>query len=190
MSLIMCRPIDIEFSHIQNGIWVVLVTMSTIGYGDLYPNTDIGRFLIVVCCGFAILALVLMIIGFRSFFAPTARELQVFHRLRFSKWLERAKLSAAVVIQSFWRSCLNVKRSQETAGYSMRQFPTYLQDTNLSHKIRAFHNVRLERPLEFYDAQTLIKATQNCLWDADERLGSIKELLIPNARTIVIRKRL
>lgn len=72
----------------------------------------------------------------------------------------------------------------------MRQFPTYLQDTNLSHKIRAFHNVRLERPLEFYDAQTLIKATQNCLWDADERLGSIKELLIPNARTIVIRKRL
>jgi len=122
---------------------VVLVTMSTIGYGDLYPNTDIGRFLIVVCCGFAILALVLMIIGFRSFFAPTARELQVFHRLRFSKWLERAKLSAAVVIQSFWRSCLNVKRSQETAGYSMRQFPTYLQDTNLSHKIRAFHNVRL-----------------------------------------------
>ena len=122
---------------------VVLVTMSTIGYGDLYPNTDIGRFLIVVCCGFAILALVLMIIGFRSFFALTARELQVFNRLRYSKWLEQAKFSAAIVIQSFWRSCLNVKRSQETAGYVMSRFPTYLRDTSLSHKIRAFHNIRL-----------------------------------------------
>jgi len=72
----------------------------------------------------------------------------------------------------------------------MSRFPTYLRDTSLSHKIRAFHNIRLDRPLDFHDAQTLIKATQACLWDADERLGSIKELLIPNARTIVMRKRL
>jgi voltage-gated potassium channel len=35
---------DTKFTHIADAIWFSLVTLSTVGYGDVYPVTGVGRF--------------------------------------------------------------------------------------------------------------------------------------------------
>ena len=36
------------FDSILNSIWCTIITMTTIGYGDFFPRTSIGRSIIVV----------------------------------------------------------------------------------------------------------------------------------------------
>ena len=39
-----------DFSYFSNAIWCVILTISTVGYGDIYPKTDIGRFIVIFIC--------------------------------------------------------------------------------------------------------------------------------------------
>lgn len=72
-------------TNVPDAIWLMLITMTTVGYGDFYPNTSLGRFLVscAALCGIVIIAMPLAIIGANFNEAWNGRELQlVVSRLR------------------------------------------------------------------------------------------------------------
>lgn len=80
-----------------NGVYWGVISLTTIGYGDIYPETPFGK---VVICGFAIfgtcfLAMPAGIIG--SGFALQVAEHQK------EKHVNRQRRPAAVLLQSLWR---------------------------------------------------------------------------------------
>ncbi len=48
---------------LSDSIWWSMVTMTTVGYGDLYPQTDIGRFLIAYPCMLLGIAIIGYLLG-------------------------------------------------------------------------------------------------------------------------------
>jgi hypothetical protein len=40
----------LNYRYVWNSFWLVVVTMSTVGFGDLYPITHFGRLVIVLAC--------------------------------------------------------------------------------------------------------------------------------------------
>ena len=51
-----------KFSNYFNSLWVVVVTMTTIGYGDIYPTTYFGRAVATLTCIFGTIILSLLVV--------------------------------------------------------------------------------------------------------------------------------
>jgi len=161
------RPTDPEFKDIRNGIWVIFVTMTTVGYGDLYPRTDLGRTVAVFACASALLILMLLIIGMQSYMAPDAKEFKVFHILKYKRWKRAMKQQGAIVIQSFWRCARMIDRPDEPLLFHR----AYVADTKLCFEVRKFRSLRAEEPLEQRDLG-------NLMWEVYQSVTKISDKLI------------
>jgi len=79
-----CQGVAFEqnFANIPYAMWFMFVTMTTVGYGDVYPSSPIGKMFAagVIICGVLFLALPISIVG--SSFAQVweDRELRVLKR--------------------------------------------------------------------------------------------------------------
>lgn len=54
-----------------NSLWLVIITMTTVGYGDIYPQTNIGRFFGIVTCLIGMLLISYLVVGMNSLFGLT-----------------------------------------------------------------------------------------------------------------------
>lgn len=54
-----------DLQNLLNCAWLIVVTMTTVGYGDFYPRTNLGRFIGVLACivGLLILSLIIVFLG-------------------------------------------------------------------------------------------------------------------------------
>jgi hypothetical protein len=43
-----------DYRSYTNSWWLIVVTMSTVGYGDYFPRTHLGRFISVLACFFGV----------------------------------------------------------------------------------------------------------------------------------------
>jgi len=94
----------LEYKHIYNQAWwYVWTTMTTIGYGDWYPLTPLGRVSAVLSslCGLVLTAI--LISAIMNVFAPDSAEQNLLRGLsKMSRRKERKNLAAAFVF-AFYR---------------------------------------------------------------------------------------
>ncbi len=42
------EPVDTALTHFDQALWWSIVTTTTVGYGDLYPASDLGKIVAVI----------------------------------------------------------------------------------------------------------------------------------------------
>lgn len=73
-----------DFESLENSIWFVWITMTTVGYGDFYPKTIFGRVLTIIISIWGIFIVSMMVVVLSNFLAldmSEKRALLVLNRL-------------------------------------------------------------------------------------------------------------
>ena len=79
-------------------MWLIIITMSTVGYGDFYPRTHIGRFIIVIACFCGIFLISMMVVTLTESSEFTKGESRAFEILSRLKRKDEAKKTAAKAV--------------------------------------------------------------------------------------------
>lgn len=86
-----------NFKYIWNGMWLVVLTMTTVGYGDVYPKTHVGRFIGALSCLFGVFLVSLVVVSLSNAVKFKKGESRAFMYLQklesYRNYVKFAKLS-------------------------------------------------------------------------------------------------
>ena len=100
------RRVNHDLDHYSNGVWLALVSMTGIGYGDFYPQTILGRLFAVVAFSWG----------------ATPAALGVQYVLRTTELTGQSRLKAMVE-----RTSATSRLQQRAARYIQAAWASYLE---------------------------------------------------------------
>jgi hypothetical protein len=60
------RHVEPNFENITTAMWNMMITMLTIGYGDVYPKSHMGRFIGIVIAGWGVFYVSLFVVALQN----------------------------------------------------------------------------------------------------------------------------
>lgn len=57
------REVDVNFKNLTTTTWVVIITLTSVGYGDYYPKSDGGRIIAIIIAFWGIFFLSLLVVA-------------------------------------------------------------------------------------------------------------------------------
>lgn len=99
---------NFQFEYMTNSIWLTIITMTTVGYGDIYPRTVLGRIVCILLVIWGIFVVSIMVVVLTNTFQMDQRELKVLSLMKKLQKKEVLREQATLMIQHVfkkWRKC-------------------------------------------------------------------------------------
>lgn len=149
-----------DYSYLYNSMWLILLTMTTVGFGDFFPRTHLGRFIIILTIIWGTFLFSLIIIMFNNyvqFTRPQEKSFKYFRKLTTYKEVQQSakKLIGAALILNVYRKYRKVPESD----------PIYKQKRQEILHFRCLFRVKMNE-LKFKST-----GIRDCLINLNETLG-------------------
>ncbi len=158
-----------DYSNVWNGIWLTFVSMSTVGYGDLFPRTHIGRGLCIAAVLIGITLFSLLTVAMGTYLTFTQPESIADSMIRNCEYRKRYRLRVVQYLQrQLW-----IFRVRTMKIYVRREvYQAKLQEQRKCMK-ELIGLQRAERA-PHYQADEAIKRKEWLLNELDEKRKSYK----------------
>lgn len=98
------KPLNEDLRTYGNCCWLMLVTMTTVGYGDMYPITTLGRMCAIVACLTGIILVSMAVVAIGKTFEMRGTKKTAITRIIRSSYHEQYRDSSAQLITRFFRT--------------------------------------------------------------------------------------
>ncbi|OMJ87672.1 hypothetical protein SteCoe_10599 [Stentor coeruleus] len=100
-----------DWDYVWNGMWCIIITMSTVGYGDFYPITHLGRVIDVVACFWGTFLVSLMVLSLTISSELTPQERKAYDSIKKKEDRKNLEIAASNTIKSALRLRLFLKKN-------------------------------------------------------------------------------
>jgi hypothetical protein len=90
-----------NMNNFFNTAWYVLITMTTVGYGDYAAKTNEGRIIVMIACIFGSFLISFLLLTLANFLNHSRTELQLFRIIERAELNEKLTLDAKGVVKNF-----------------------------------------------------------------------------------------
>jgi len=101
-----------SYDAYANAVWNVVVTITTVGYGDYYVRTFLGRFIVFFVCMWGVFIISMMVITLSNALNLTGLEVKAYTVFQKLMYKEELKEKAAHIITSLVKAKLHQKRQK------------------------------------------------------------------------------
>lgn len=144
----------IEFGDYSNAVWCIIITMTTVGFGEITPTTVLGRIVGTLACIWGVFVIALMVVGVKNFMeldSGQEKSFIIYQRLKFKqgfKLLAVNVLKSALKLKSILR-----KNNNEDNQVS-------IQRSQYKRNIIAFQKARIQAEI-LYSLNTPERKLEN-----------------------------
>ena len=133
------RPANDNFDHYCNAIWLVVVTMTTVGYGELTAKTTGGRIISVISCLAGVFLVSMVIVSITSTLSLQSHEYTLLAIMKKTESMEKKKEVASKVIAKYisivLKNCNGHNYSRIITSYKLtKELKEYIREFNLLSK--------------------------------------------------------
>jgi len=106
----------------------MIITMTSVGYGDIYPKTFFGRIVGVMICFWGVLILSFFVVTVTNILSFSINEEKAFNVLCRLQLKSELKIKAVSVLQAayIYRNCKNENKDSGFVLSKFRNFRTHL----------------------------------------------------------------
>ncbi|CDW88591.1 small-conductance calcium-activated potassium channel protein [Stylonychia lemnae] len=136
------KPSGQDFGLMSNTIWNVLVTMTTVGYGDYFPKTNMGRIIGLIIAFWGVFIVSLFVVSLSNMFEFDGGELKAFTLNERLQAKEDLRVEASNVLSSAYRQRQVIQKNPNDRAQilsAFRNFRKYMvRFQSIARQIRAF----------------------------------------------------
>ena len=92
-----------NFNAIFNSFWCTLITMTTVGYGDFYPKSNIGRLVGIIIAFWGVLFVSLFVVTLTNLLDFQGGEEKSYYLLQRLKHKDQLKIEAVNVLTAAYK---------------------------------------------------------------------------------------
>jgi len=109
------RPVgpDTNLDLFENSVWLIIITMTTVGYGDTYPKTPSGRYVAIFAALLAVVLVALAVGAVTDRLTLTRDESKVLEFIDNIRNKQERKVAAARMLQNGWRAYVKEREMYE-----------------------------------------------------------------------------
>lgn len=136
------EPSGQDYSY-ANAFWNVIVTMSTVGYGDFFPKTHFGRFVGVLICLWGVVVVSIFVVTVTNMLSFDPTEEKTYSLLQRLSYKAKLKKQATYVLAAAYKGRSILKKNSKNSGSyisSIRDFRKYILDfQKTARTVRSFY---------------------------------------------------
>lgn len=124
---------DTNLDNFIVSVWCVIITMTTVGFGDYYPSSGIGRVIGILSCISGVFLISMLVVTIASSFNLSDFEENIYNIIK-KVDLETEKINKAkILLETYVKSLKNIKFKEKTKDEFK---PKFLKSFNDFKKVR------------------------------------------------------
>jgi hypothetical protein len=92
-----------DYTSYINACWGTVATMTTVGYGDMYPRTTFGRGIMIFCSMYGVIVVSLMVVTVTNFLMMSKMESASYTVMKKLEYKELIRGEAVKILVNFYR---------------------------------------------------------------------------------------